>query len=150
MDPALLTAAAGLFGSVLGAGSTFSAAWLTHQHELRIRTLAEQARKREAVYSEFILEAAKRFAESWSHQAQTPEVLANLYSALSIMRLISSAPVVGAAEAVVRAVIESYAGPNRTFEDLRQSIQNDQFRDVLQDLIAACQAELATLRRKPR
>jgi len=36
------------------------------------------------------------------------------------MRLTSSRAVVNEAEAVVRNVIEAYAAPNRTFNDLRQ------------------------------
>jgi len=147
MDPAILSTAAGLLGSMIGAAATFSASWLTQQRHLRIQTLAEQALKREAVYTEFIAEASKRLAEGWSKQAESPEVLAQLYSALQQMRLISSAAVISAAEAAVRSVIDAYADPNRTFDELRQSLGTPPFRDPLQDFIDACRAELAMLRR---
>ena len=45
--------------------------------------------KREALYAEFIKEASKRRAEAWSHQAESPEVIAGLYSGVERMRLFS-------------------------------------------------------------
>jgi hypothetical protein len=56
--------------------------------------------------------------------------------------------VVSAAEAVVRNVIEAYAAPNRTFNDLRQRAQAQarEFHDPLREFSEACRAELLAVR----
>ena len=55
---------------------------------------------------------------------------------------------VSAAEAVVRNVIEAYAAPNRTFNDLRQRAQAQarEFHDPLREFSEACRAELLAVR----
>jgi len=143
----MLSAGSALLGSTIGGLATFAASWLTQHRQLRIQALAEEARKRERLYTEFIAEAAKRHAEAWSVQAQNPQVLAELYGSLERMRLISSGPVVEAAEATVSFLIEAYAAPVRTFEDLRQAVQRDRIPDPLETFIAACRVELAGLNR---
>jgi len=74
---------------------------------------------REALYAQFVAEAAGRLADAWSHEAVGSEVVAGLWSTVARMRLTSSRAVVNEAEAVVRNVIEAYAAPNRIFNDLR-------------------------------
>jgi hypothetical protein len=97
MDPAILTATAALFGSLVGGVSTFVAHWLTQRVQLRAQNLMKRHAEREALYAEFIVEASKRFADAWSHHAESPEVVAGLYSAIERMRLTSSDPVIVAA-----------------------------------------------------
>jgi hypothetical protein len=101
------------------------------------------ATQRQELYSEFIIEATKRLAEAWNHQAEGPEVVGNLYSAIQRMRLISSSEVVGCAEEVLRGVIAAYAEPNRTFEELKRRVQQriDE-DDYLKAFTEACRREL--------
>jgi hypothetical protein len=146
MDPAILSATAGLVGSLVGGVSTFAASWLTQRGQLRTQTLVQQAVKREALYAEFIVEASKRFAEAWAHQAENPEVVAGLYSVVERMRLTSSDKVIDAADQVVRYIIDAYAAPDRTFEDLRRQVLGEEFRDPLRDFSEACRTELRALR----
>ena len=70
MDPAILSATAGLVGSLVGGVSTFAASWLTQRGQLRTQTLIQEAVKHEALYGEFIIEASKRVSDAWSHQAE--------------------------------------------------------------------------------
>jgi hypothetical protein len=146
MDPAILPAAAGLIGSLVGGISTFAASWLTQRGQLRLQTLVQQATKREALYAEFIVEAAKRITEAWSHQAASPEAFAGLYSAIERMRLTSSAEVIDTAEAIITEIAEAYAAPVLTFDDLRRSLRGGEFRDHLRKFSDACRAELHALR----
>jgi hypothetical protein len=90
MDPAILSATAALVGSLVGSVSTFAAYWLTQRVQIRAQVLMKRHAEREALYAEFIVEASKRFADAWSHQAESPEVVAGLYSAIERMRLTSS------------------------------------------------------------
>ena len=146
MDPAILAATAGLIGSLVGGVSTFAASWLTQRGQLRLQMLVQQAVKREALYAEFIVEASKRVAEAWSHQAESPEAIAGLYSAVERMRLASSTEVIAAAEEVMRQIIEAYAAPDLTFDDLRRSLRGGEFRDPLRAFSEACRAELQAVR----
>jgi hypothetical protein len=144
MDPAILSATSGLAGSLVGGVSTFAASWLSTRNQYRAQTLVQQAVRREALYAEFVAEAAGRLADAWSHEAAGPEVIASLWAAVARMRLTSSQPVIAAAEVVVRNVIEAYASPNHTFNDLRQRAQAQvrEFRDPLREFSEACRAEL--------
>ena len=111
MDPAILSAASALAGSLIGGASTLTSSWFTQRGQLRAQVLVQEAVNRETLYAEFIIEASKRFTEAWSHQAEGPEVVAGLYSAVERMRLTSSGEVIRVAEQVVRLLIQAYAAP---------------------------------------
>jgi hypothetical protein len=114
MNPAILSARVGLLGSLVGGSSTFAASWLTQRGQQRTHRLVQQSAKREALYAEFIIEAAKRIAEAWMRQADDPATVAALYSAVGRMRLTSSAEVIAAADDLIRQIVESYAAPARS------------------------------------
>src|ERR1700751_1681863 len=105
MDPAILSAASALAGSLIGGVSALTASWLTQRRQFRTQALVHEAVKRETLYAEFIIEASKRFTEAWTRHAETPEVVAGLYSALERMRLTSSTEVIRVAEQMVRRVL---------------------------------------------
>src|SRR5258706_11506158 len=136
MDPAILSATFALAGSLIGGISTLAASWITQRGQLRAQALIHESAKRETLYAEFISEASKRRADAWSHHAESPEVIAGLYSGVALMRLSSSGEVVRHAEQV-----------NRTFDELRQNIESAVGRDPLRDFSEACRVELDTLRR---
>jgi hypothetical protein len=146
MDPAILPVTSALLGSLIGGISTFAASWFTQRGQFRTQNLMRQSARLEALYAEFISEASKRIADGWSNQAEGPEVIAGLYSALERMRLVSSAPVIEAAEDVLDFILDTYTGPNRTFDDLQRLMRSDEFRDPLQTFSSTCRAELRGLR----
>lgn len=146
MDNAILSAASALIGSLIGGMSTLAASWLSLRGRLRAQALVQEAAKREALYAEFIIEASRRLSEAWCHQAESPEVLAGLYSAHQRMRLTSSDEVIRLADYVIRLVIQAYAAPDKTFDELRQHIAaSDEQWDPLRGFAEACRAELRTL-----
>ena len=67
-----------------------------------------------------------------------------LYAAVGKMRLISSREVVRAAEALINLVIEVYAGPNQSFDELR-AVALDAESDPMIAFGEACRTEMATL-----
>lgn len=143
MDAAILSATAGLFGSLIGGVSTFAASWVTQRKLLGSQRRLHHASQRQQLYSEFIVEATKRLAEAWNHEAEGPEVVTNLYSAVQRMRLISSSSVVDCAEQVMRGVIAAYVEPNKTFDELRQRVQQStEANDYLREFTEACRQEL--------
>jgi hypothetical protein len=143
MDTAILSATAGLVGSLIGGVSTFAASWVTQRKLLGSQGRLHHASQRQQLYSEFIVEATKRLAEAWNHEAEGPEVVTNLYSAVQRMRLISSSRVVDCAEQVMRGVIAAYVEPNKTFDELRQRVQQrTEANDYLREFTEACREEL--------
>ena len=134
MDPAILPAASALTGSLIGGVSSLTASWLTHRRQFRAQTLIHEAVQREALYAEFIIEASKRLTEAWSRRAESPEVLAGLYSAMERMRLTSLTEVIRVAEqAVCQRVSEAYADANRTFDEVRELLRSDDWGDPLRN-----------------
>jgi hypothetical protein len=87
MDPAILSAVSGLSGSLIGAVSSLAGSWLTLRGQLRAQQIGREAEKREALYTEFIIEASKRLTDAMSHQVESPEAIMGLYSAVGRMRL---------------------------------------------------------------
>ena len=143
MDTAVLSASAGLIGSLIGGVSTFAASWVTQHKLLGTQTRMHHVGQRQKLYSEFIIEATRCLAEAWSHQAEGPEVISKLYSAVERMRLVSSSRVVQCAEEVMRGVIAAYAEPNRTFDELRQRVQqSSEEHEPLREFTEACREEL--------
>jgi hypothetical protein len=146
MDPAILSAASALAGSLIGGVSTLTASWLSQRGQFRAQALVHEAVKRETLYAEFIIEASKRLTEAWSRQAESPEVIAGLYSALDRMRLTSSTEVIRVAEQVVRQVLEAYAEANKSFDELRELVRKEDEFDPLRNFAEACRTELRALR----
>src|SRR5215468_1570279 len=105
MDTAILSAASALAGSLIGGIATLTASWLTQRGQFRAQALIRESVKREALYAEFIAEASKRRAEAWSRHAESPDVIAGLYSAVERMRLSSSDEVIGLALQVLLSVM---------------------------------------------
>ena len=147
MDVSMLPAISALAGSLIGGLSTFTASLITQRRQFRAQALIQEATKREALYAEFIKEASKRRAEAWSRQAETPEVIAGLYSGVERMRLWSSSEVIRKAEHVIRHVIDAYASPDRTFDELRQNMDAAVSHDPIKAFSEACRLELQALLR---
>jgi hypothetical protein len=144
MDTAILSVSTGFIGSLIGGVSTFAASWVTQHKLLGTQRRMHHAGQRQKLYSEFIIEATRRLTEAWNHQAEGPEVVSNLYSAVERMRLISSSRVVKCAEQVMRGVIAAYAEPNRTFDELRQRVQqSSEEHEPLREFTEACRQEFS-------
>jgi hypothetical protein len=142
MDSTILSVTAALVGSLIGSVSTFAAYWLAQRVQIRAQVLMKR-HAREALYAEFIIEAAKRFADAWSHHAESPEVV-QVFSPRSTMRLTSSDAVIVAAERVMLNILEAYAQPDKSFDDLRGR-HGDQFPNRLGEFSEACKNELRAL-----
>jgi hypothetical protein len=61
------------------------------------------------------------------------------------MRLTSSNEIIDAAQNVLRYVVDAYAAPDRSFEELRQRLQNEDDRDLLRTFAETCRVELHAL-----
>ncbi len=78
---------------------------------------AERA-KLEALYSDFIAEAARLFGDAQTRNAEEITALIGLYAMVGHMRLVSDRTVIDAAVRVEDTIIAAYLGANRTFQEV--------------------------------
>jgi hypothetical protein len=128
--------------------TSLASTWLTQHAQAQVQQRTALATKRQALYNEFIGEAAARFVDAMTHNAEGPEVLILLYASVSRMRLTSSRDVIQAAEGVTRLVMDTYAAPNLTVQQMQQMHENgrNEKLDPLAQFGEACRAELGILR----
>jgi|SRR5215510_12784937 len=145
MDPAIIGALSALAGSLFGSSASIATTWLTQQSASQRERLAAQLKRREGLYSEFINECSKLIMDSLDHTLDHPEIMASAYSLFNRIRLVASAPVVAAAEAVIHSLVESYFRKNLTLDEIKEvAVQRDNGRPLAVFSIA-CREELDSL-----
>ena len=119
MNPAYLSALSALAGATIGGLTSFATSWTTQRAQLRHAHREAEKAKLEALYSDFIAEAARLYGDALTRQ--TEEIAAGLmqlFAMIGHMRLVSDRAVVVAAVRVEDAIIETYLGPNRTLHEI--------------------------------
>ena len=64
MDANLITALAGVLGSVSGASAAIATTWISQKSQTRRDLAKSETRKRETLYGDFITEASQRLADA--------------------------------------------------------------------------------------
>jgi hypothetical protein len=144
MDSATISALAALSGAVIGGVTSFGTSWLSQQTQAKVQARAHKLSQREELYKHFIEKASKAYADSLVRQAaNVGEItqLVDLYALVSMMRVISLAPIVESANHMVRLIADSYVSPNKTLTELHQMVDSDSI-DALRAFSEACRAEL--------
>ena len=141
MDSTFLTAVAAACGSLVGAAATSVTTWITQRTQTVHAEREEKLRSREALYGEFIAEASRLTMEALCHSLERPDTFVKLYGILGRIRLVAAGPVLDAAEACVRQIIDLYAKPNLTVEQIRLAFERDGL-DPIKDFSIACRKEL--------
>lgn len=147
MDVAVVTALAAVGGSLVG-GLTSFATSLTSQRlsARRDREIAELDR-REALYAGFGRSAAELMLDSIGSETTDVRRMVNLMTTVGHIRIISTEPVLKAAQAVVASVMASYrAAP----ADLHQSLSS-RTEDLISPLTAfsdTCRKERELITRR--
>ena len=149
MDAAYVSALFGLAGAVIGGLTSFSTTWLTQKTQLRDKHLEQEVGRRERIFSDFIAEASRLYADALSHEKDDAAELVQLYALLAKMRLVSSRPVVNAAEQVMVAIGERYLAPNLTLHEIHLLAQKGDMNFLL-DFGEACRNELKAIRGRVR
>jgi hypothetical protein len=144
MDTPMITALAAASGSIVGAVVTGFIAWNTQRMQTVRELTQERLRERQTLYGEFITEASRLVVDAVSHSLETAEKLVILYGILGRIRLVSSGKVLAEAEKCVLQIVDLYESPNLTVEQVRASLDSDDF-DPLKAFSAACRAELLTI-----
>jgi len=141
MDSSLITATAAALGSLMGAAASILTTWITQRTQTVRAQMEGMLRDRESLYGEFITEASRLTVEAFSHSLEQPETFVKLYGILGRIRLVATDPVLAAAEACCRQIIELYSRPNLTIEEIRVAFAGERL-DPLKDFSAVCRTEL--------
>ena len=119
MKPAYNSALGALAGAAIGGLTSFGTAWLTQRAQLRSAHREAERAKLEALYNDFITEAAHLFADSLARQTEDITNMIRLYALVGRMRLVSARAVIVAAVRVEDSIMENYQGPNRALHELQ-------------------------------
>ncbi|MDX1195794.1 hypothetical protein GOL94_00080 [Sinorhizobium medicae] len=140
---AYISAMMGLVGVAIGGLASFATAWMTHRSQMREKHREVEVAKREKLFSDFIAEATRLYGDALGHQKDDVSDLVLLYALVAQMRLISSRPVVEAAELAMERIVESYLTPNRSLSEMRDLAHSGAMNFLL-DFGEACREELAS------
>jgi hypothetical protein len=141
VDANLITALAGVLGAVSGASAAIATTWITQKSQTIRERAKSETRKRETLYGDFITEASQRLADAFDHSLDKTETLVKLYAILGRIRLVSSDPVLAAAEECCDRVVDLYAKPNRTRAEIFTTLHSGEF-EALKRFSDACRVEL--------
>jgi hypothetical protein len=118
-----------------------SSPYITHGTQRAHAEREEKLRNREALYGEFITEASRLTVEALGHSLERPDTFVKLYGITGRIRLMATGPVLDAAEACIRQIIDLYAKPNMTVEQIRLAFERDRI-DPIRDFSVCCRKEL--------
>jgi hypothetical protein len=141
MNANLITAMAGVLGSLSGASAAIATTWISQKSQTIRERAKSETRKRETLYGEFIMEASQQLANAFDHSLDKPETLVKLYAILGRIRLVSSDAVLTAAEECCDRVVDLYAKPNRTVAEIFTTLHSGEF-EALKRFSDACRVEL--------
>jgi hypothetical protein len=141
MDSTTIPAVAAACGSLVGAAATIVTTWISQHTQTVYARREESMRHSETLYGEFITEASRLTVEAFSHSLERPDTFVKLYGITGRIRLVATEPVLTAAEACIRQIIDLYARPNLTVEQIRLAIERDRI-DPIKDFSVACRQEL--------
>jgi hypothetical protein len=141
MDTAYVSAIAALVGSAIGGLTSLATSWITQREQFKKQQLGHDLNKREELYTFFIEEAARLYTDAYEHDQVEASKLVTLYALISKMRIVSSPAIIESADKVARRIIETYLGPNRTFRDITEILDNDAM-NPLREFSNACRGEL--------
>jgi hypothetical protein len=141
MDSTIIAAGAVVLGSLVGAAATIGTSWITQRTQVARSKIEAKLRDREALYAEFITEASRLTMDALTHQLEQPTTFVKLYGILGRIRLVAADPVLASAEACCRQIIDFYAKPNMTIDQIREAFDHSQI-DPIKEFSTVCRTEL--------
>ena len=147
MDTAIVSALAGIFGSLSGGSASVATTWLAHNRRSKREARLAEVAKREALYGEFINECSQRVMDSLARNLDKPETLLSIYALLNRIRLCASEAVLAQAQEIVRFIMEQYFAPNVSVEEFNERVHNEG-SDPLKAFSEACRQELMSMHAK--
>ena len=141
LNPATINILAALSGTAVGSLAPVLSNYVLQKSITERDLLNRQLSQRETLYSDFIQEASRLYADAMIHDLDGLNDLVGLFAIVSRIRLLGSPPVVRAAEDFVKIVVQHYGEPNVTLEQIRSAALAAK-ADPLVHFSAACRKEL--------
>jgi hypothetical protein len=150
IDPALLSPISALFGALIGGGATLLGAMYTQRSQDRLKRVASEITKREAVYAEFVMSASNLLLNAYTHdEISLGGDEQRLIGLINRMRLFAPTDVVDGAEAVLRAIVEILLKPSMELRQLaKQALSKSLDPDPLLVFSSICRADLDNVHRR--
>jgi hypothetical protein len=150
MDAAVLSAVSALVGSIVGLSASVATSWVSQRTIARRQVIEADIKKREALYSEFIMECSKLAIDALDHSLDRPDKVLTIYALENRIRLCSSEPVVTAAAQAIQWIGQQYLKENLAPGELRHLVLTafhdpERRNDPLKPFSEACRRELASL-----
>ena len=142
MDTASISALSALGGATIGGLASFGSSWLTQRTQLLFARREAIKARREALYAEFVDEAARLYGDALGHQKDDAADLVKLFALLGRIRLVSPRPVITAAERTFDSIVETYLGSNRTMHEVLEDVHRGGFNFLI-EFGEACRQDLA-------
>jgi hypothetical protein len=144
MDASIVSALAGILGSLSGGSASVATTWIAHNRRSKREARLAELAKREALYGEFINECSTRVMESLERNLDKPETLLSIYALLNRIRLCASAAVLTEAVELVRFIMEQYYSPNVSIDEFHERVHDGNI-DPLKAFSEACRRELMSM-----
>jgi hypothetical protein len=145
MDTTLITALAGIVGTLCGGSASVATAWVTHKARVKRELLRADRNRRETLYGEFIDECSKRVMDSLETTLDKPDRLLTIYALLNRIRLCASESVLREALALAKFITEQYFSPNLSPREFRERVREGSI-DPLKAFSDACRGELLSIK----
>lgn len=144
MNSAMISILAALSGTAVGSLAPVLSNYVLQRNVTQRDLLNRQLGQRESLYSDFIREASRLYADAMVHELHDLNDLVSLYALVSRIRLLASEPVVKAAEDFVKLIVQHYGDPNLTLEEIRTAALSQKV-DPLDVFSFACRRELRNI-----
>ena len=141
MDTPLITALAAVFGSVVGGSATIGTAWITQKTQIKREVANAEIKKRESLYTDFIVECSRLYIHSLQHSLEGPENMMTAYSLKNRMLLSSSQSVIEAADHILKRILDQYFDKNLSNAEMRNIVESGP-SDPLKEFSEACRKDL--------
>jgi hypothetical protein len=142
MDISYVSALSALAGSVIGGLTTGSTNWLTQRAQARAGQRANEILRRSDLYRDFIVAASRSYADALMTSEPQMADLVGLYAMISRMRVLSTSPIVVAADKIMHLIVDTYAAHNNSALEVRELIRAGTKIDVLKDFSEAAREEM--------
>jgi hypothetical protein len=147
MDTSVVAASAAVLGSLVGGAATIATAWITQRTQTRRQAVLIEIRKREALYSDFIVECSKLAVDALDHTLEEPGKVLQVIALQNRMKLFSSDAVVEASDLTIKRILRQYFDPNLSRDELKEIAFARLDEDPVRTFSKACRAELQALER---
>ena len=144
IDPTLLSSVSALLGALVGGATSLVAAIYTQRCQDRLQRIAGEVAKRETIYADFVMSASNLLLTAYTHdEIALGGDEQRLIGLINRMRLFAPPDVVGAAEAVLRAIVAIFLKPSVELRQLaKESLSKSLDPDPVMTFSSICRADL--------